>query len=112
MAFDGVETGIDDRLSRTGGTNNLQVPSANFYPVRGFFFMITIIESFACGLAFAMGVTSWFFIQQFLTAKARAELREEMLKHGKIVEDRLAAQVSTMVTILEAINETKAKDRK
>lgn len=62
-----------------------------------------ILESFACGLAFAMGVTSFFFIRDMVTAKGREELKKEMFEHAKRVEDRLAIQVSTMVACLEAI---------
>lgn len=69
--------------------------------------MIHIIESFACGLAFAMGVTSFFFIRDMATAKGRAELKQEMHAHAKRVEDRLAIQVSTMVACLDEIKKRK-----
>jgi MFS superfamily sulfate permease-like transporter len=62
-----------------------------------------ILESFACGLAFAMGVTSFFFIRDLATAKGRSEIKEEMHAHAKRVEDRLAIQVSTMLACLEEI---------
>jgi hypothetical protein len=69
--------------------------------------MLHIIEAFACGLAFAMGVTSWFFIRDLATAKGRAEIKEEMQQHAKRVEDRLAVQVSTMVACLDEIKKRK-----
>lgn len=65
--------------------------------------MMHIIESFACGLAFAMGVTSWFFVRDMATSKGREELKEEMRLHAERVEDRLAIQVATMVECLNAI---------
>ena len=67
--------------------------------------MLRIIESFACGLAFAMGVTCWFYVRDLATAKGRAEIKEEMREHAKRVEDRLAIQVSTMVECLKAIKD-------
>lgn len=69
--------------------------------------MIQILLSFGCGLAFAMGVTSWFFIRDLATAKGRAEIKEEMKEHAKRVEDRLAAQVSTMIACLDEIKNRK-----
>jgi hypothetical protein len=65
--------------------------------------MISIIQSFACGLAFAMGVTSFFFIRDIVTAKGREELKKDMLEHAKRVEERLAIQVSTMAACLDEI---------
>ena len=69
--------------------------------------MMQIILSFGCGLAFAMGVTSWFFIRDLATAKGRAELKQEMHEHAKRVEDRLAVQVSTMLVCLDEIKKRK-----
>lgn len=69
--------------------------------------MIHIIESFACGLAFAMGITSWFFIRDLATVKGREELKKEMHEHAKRVEDRLAVQVSTMLVCLDEIKKRK-----
>lgn len=65
--------------------------------------MIHIIESFFCGLAFACGVGTWFFVRDLATAKGRAEIKEEMQQHAKRVEDRLEVQVATMVACLEEI---------
>lgn len=65
--------------------------------------MMQILLSFGCGLAFAMGVTSWFFIRDMATVKGREELKREMREHAKRVEDRLAVQVSTMVACLDEI---------
>ena len=67
--------------------------------------MITILLSFACGLAFAMGVTTWFYVRDLATAKGRAEIKAEFEAHAKRVEDRLAVQVSTMIACLEAIKQ-------
>ena len=69
--------------------------------------MIHILESFACGLTFAMGVTSFFFIRDMATTKGRAEIKEEMMAHAKRVEDRLAVQVSTMLVCLDEIKKHK-----
>jgi hypothetical protein len=70
--------------------------------------MLHILESFACGLAFAMGVTAWFFVRDLATVKGRAEIKEEMMKHAKRVEDRLAIQVSTMYACLHEIQKHNA----
>lgn len=69
--------------------------------------MVQILLAFGCGLAFAMGVTTWFFVRDLATAKGRAEIKEELLKHHKRVEERLAVQVATMVACLEEINRRK-----
>lgn len=69
--------------------------------------MTQILISFGCGLAFAMGVTSWFFIRDMATAKGREELQREIREHGKRVEDRLAVQVSTMIACLDEIKKRK-----
>lgn len=69
--------------------------------------MMQIILSFACGLAFAMGVTVWFYIRDMATAKGRAEIKEEIQEHARRVEDRLAVQVATMVACLNEIKKRK-----
>ena len=66
-----------------------------------------IIEAFACGLAFAMGVTSWFFILDMATSKGRAEIKAEALEYRRRVEERLAVQVTAMVACLEEIKKRK-----
>jgi hypothetical protein len=71
--------------------------------------MLHILESFACGVVFAMGVTSWFYIRDLATVKGRAEIKEEMHAHAKRVEDRLSVQVATMVACLEEIKQNKTK---
>jgi MFS superfamily sulfate permease-like transporter len=73
------------------------------------FTMIHIIESFGCGLAFAMGITSFFFIRDLATKKGRAEIKNEMTAHAKRVEDRLAVQISAMQACLSAIEARKTK---
>jgi hypothetical protein len=69
--------------------------------------MTQILLSFGCGLAFAMGVTSWFYIRDFATAKGREKLQREIFEHHKRVENRLSAQVSTMVACLDEIQKHK-----
>jgi hypothetical protein len=69
--------------------------------------MMQILISFGCGLAFAMGVTSWFFIRDMATAKGREELKKEMHEHAKRVEDRLAVQIGTMAACLDEIKRGK-----
>lgn len=69
--------------------------------------MTQILISFGCGLAFAMGVTCFFFIRDMATAKGREELQREIREHGKRVEDRLAVQVSTMIACLDEIKKRK-----
>ncbi len=69
--------------------------------------MTQILLSFACGLAFAMGVTTWFFIRDMATAKGREELQKEIRDHGKRVEDRLAVQIRTMAACLAEIQKRK-----
>jgi hypothetical protein len=69
--------------------------------------MTQILISFGCGLAFAMGVTSWFFIRDLVTEKGRAEIKNEMREHAKRVEDRLAVQIGTMAACLDEIKKRK-----
>lgn len=69
--------------------------------------MIHVLESFACGLAFAMGITSFFLIRDLATTKGRNEIKEMAQAHYKIVEDRLATQVAAMVACLEEIKSRK-----
>ena len=69
--------------------------------------MTQILISFGCGIAFAMGVTSFFFIRDLATSKGREELKREMHEHARRVEDRLQIQVSTMVACLDEIKKRK-----
>lgn len=69
--------------------------------------MMQILLSFGCGLAFAMGVTSWFFIRDLATAKGREEIQREIREHRKRVEDRLAVQIGTMAACLDEIKKRK-----
>ncbi len=63
--------------------------------------------SFACGIGFAMGFTTFFFLRDLATAKGRAELKKEFTDHAKRVEDRLEVQVATMKACLEEIQSRK-----
>lgn len=69
--------------------------------------MIQILISFGCGLAFAMGVTSWFFIRDMATIKGREQIQNEIREHGKRVEERLAVQIGTMAACLDEIKKRK-----
>ena len=69
--------------------------------------MMQVLISFGCGMAFAMGVSAWFFIQQLATAKGREELQLEIREHGKRVEERLSVQIRTMAACLEEIEKRK-----
>ena len=69
--------------------------------------MMQILISFGCGIAFAMGVTSWFYIRDLATAKGREEMQREIREHGKRVEDRLAVQIGAMAACLDEIQKRK-----
>jgi hypothetical protein len=69
--------------------------------------MTQILISFGCGLAFAMGVTTWFFVRDLATDKGRDEIQKEIREHGKRVEDRMAVQIGAMAACLEEIKRRK-----
>lgn len=69
--------------------------------------MIHIIESFAVGLAFGMGVTAWFGIQQMATAKGRKELSRQFNESRLLIEKRMEVQIATMAACLEEIKKNR-----
>jgi len=69
--------------------------------------MIHLLESFGCGICFAIGAVVGVNICSLITTKGRAELAKEMRDHAKRVEDRLATQIATMACCLDEIKKHK-----
>jgi hypothetical protein len=69
--------------------------------------MIHLLESFGCGLAFAFGAFAGVTACCLFQKRDRAEIIKELKASHERVENRLAAQVGTMVACLEEIRKNK-----
>jgi hypothetical protein len=63
--------------------------------------MIHLLESFGCGLCFALGVMTGIALCGLASKKDREAIAKELRENSKRIEDRLAVQVSAMLHILE-----------
>ena len=72
-----------------------------------------LLQSFAGGICFAIGATFGAFVSIWICAKLSfaqtQEIAKELRATHQRVENRLGAQVETMVECLEAIKEMKEK---
>ena len=71
--------------------------------------MNPLLISFGCGIAFAAGVYLWLAVASLMTEKGREKLRQDAAETAKRIEDRLSAQVATMIACLEEIKAGRAE---